>query len=140
MMVKPYVEKGMPLLYPRWYDDGEQKIDHNYVLFNRPSNHGEKIGVVVETMKGTAVVACRYFVRYKNFAKVVARVQRCWAHDEDSACVIGDVIHIRKASRRGKFKSFQGTYLCFAFHAHTLTHTHTQWSASWNRIWKRARG
>eukprot|EP01059_Diplonema_ambulator_P006607 TRINITY_DN1625_c0_g1_i5.p1 TRINITY_DN1625_c0_g1~~TRINITY_DN1625_c0_g1_i5.p1 ORF type:complete len:261 (+),score=73.03 TRINITY_DN1625_c0_g1_i5:45-827(+) len=106
IMMRPYVEKGMPLLYPRWYEDSEEKIDHNYILFNRPQNHGEKIGVVVENLKGTAIVACRYFVRYKNFGKVVARVQRCWAHDEDNATVVGDVVMIKKVPKRGKYKSY----------------------------------
>eukprot|EP00756_Hemistasia_phaeocysticola_P057078 Hpha_TRINITY_DN33710_c0_g1::TRINITY_DN33710_c0_g1_i1::g.25188::m.25188 len=106
MEVAPYREKGMPLVYPRWYEDNEEKIDHNYILFNRPQKHQEKVGLVVESMKRTVVVAVRYFVRYRNFARVVARTSRCWAHDEDNACVVGDVVHIRKAVRRGKFKSF----------------------------------
>ncbi|KAJ9467044.1 30S ribosomal protein S17 [Diplonema papillatum] len=106
MQLKPYVERGMPLLYPRWYEDSQENVDHNYILFNRPQSHSEKIGVVVETLKSTAIISCRYFVRYKNFGKVVARVQRCWAHDEDNACVIGDVVMIKKTARRGKYKSF----------------------------------
>eukprot|EP01063_Lacrimia_lanifica_P002626 TRINITY_DN1139_c0_g2_i1.p1 TRINITY_DN1139_c0_g2~~TRINITY_DN1139_c0_g2_i1.p1 ORF type:complete len:281 (+),score=96.66 TRINITY_DN1139_c0_g2_i1:88-843(+) len=106
MMMKPYVERGMPLLYPRWYEDAQEPLDHNYVLFNRPERHTEKIGVVTETMNRTAVVAVRYFVRYKNFAKVVSRIQRCWAHDEDNACVAGDVVQIKRSVRRGKFKTY----------------------------------
>ena len=109
-MVRPYVERGMPQLYPRWYEDEQEKVDYNYILFNRPQKHAEKIGVVVETMKGTAVVATRYFVRYKNFAKVVSRVNRCWAHDEDNACVVGDVVMIKTAPRRGKYKSYVSMY------------------------------
>ena len=108
MMVRPYIEPGMPLLYPRWWDDGEEKLDHNYMLFNRPGQHSEKIGVVVETLKGTAIVACKYFVRYNSFARVVARTQRCWSHDEDNACVVGDVVMIKTAPRRGKFKAHLG--------------------------------
>eukprot|EP01065_Artemidia_motanka_P032242 TRINITY_DN39264_c0_g1_i1.p1 TRINITY_DN39264_c0_g1~~TRINITY_DN39264_c0_g1_i1.p1 ORF type:complete len:270 (+),score=65.76 TRINITY_DN39264_c0_g1_i1:52-810(+) len=104
--MKPYIERGMPLVYPRWYEDSEERVDHNYVLFNCPHAHNEKIGVVVEVMRKTVVVACRYFVRYKNFAKVVARTQRAWAHDEDCACIVGDVVHIVKGPRRGKFKTY----------------------------------
>eukprot|EP01062_Namystynia_karyoxenos_P067610 TRINITY_DN61605_c0_g1_i1.p1 TRINITY_DN61605_c0_g1~~TRINITY_DN61605_c0_g1_i1.p1 ORF type:complete len:295 (+),score=110.88 TRINITY_DN61605_c0_g1_i1:85-885(+) len=106
MEIRPHAEQGMPLVYPRWYEDSEEKIDHNYILFNRPQKHSEKIGLVVETTKKTVIVACRYFVRYRNFARVVARTQRCWAHDEDNACVVGDVVQIRRGIRRGKFKTF----------------------------------
>jgi small subunit ribosomal protein S17 len=81
--------------------------DITSMLFNQPRAGSDKMGYVVGT-KGmkTAVVACNHLVYYPKYSQKVARTARWFAHDEDLACVEGDLVHIRQCRRISKYKYY----------------------------------
>lgn len=54
----------------------------------------------------TAVVAANYMVYYPKFNQRVARTGRYFAHDEDLACVQGDLVHIKQCRKISKYKHY----------------------------------
>lgn len=77
------------------------------LIFNRPNEGSDKIGYVVgNTMIKTAVVATNYLVYYPKFNVRVARTSRVFAHDEDMACVEGDLVHVKSCRKISKYKHY----------------------------------
>jgi small subunit ribosomal protein S17 len=81
--------------------------DITSMIFNQARMRADRIGYVVSTnMLKTAVVACQHLVYYPKFNQRVARSQRVFAHDEDLACVDGDLVHIKLCRRISKYKKY----------------------------------
>jgi small subunit ribosomal protein S17 len=81
--------------------------DISSMIFNQPKNGADKIGYVVGTgMLKTAVVAANYLVYYPKFNQRVSRTGRYFAHDEDMACVDGDLVHIKHCRKISKYKHY----------------------------------
>lgn len=77
------------------------------LIFNRPQDGTDKIGYVVGTsMAKTAVVAASHLVYYPKFNQRVSRTSRFFAHDEDMACVDGDLVHIRMCRKISRYKHY----------------------------------
>ena len=57
-------------------------------------------------MLKTAVVAANYMVFYPKFNQRVTRTSRYFAHDEDMACVEGDLVHIKGCRKLSKYKHY----------------------------------
>ena len=80
--------------------------DATSLIFNS-ARGADKIGYVVSTsMLKTAVVAANYMVYYPKFNQRVAKTGRYFAHDEDMACVEGDLVHIKKCRKMSKYKHY----------------------------------
>lgn len=81
--------------------------DLTSMIFNQPRQGSDKIGYVVGTgMLKTAVVAANHMVYYPKFNQRVARTSRFFAHDEDLACVEGDLVHIKQCRKISKYKHY----------------------------------
>lgn len=81
--------------------------DMSSLLFNQPQNASDRIGYVVGTkMLKTSVVAFNYLVYYPKFNQRVARSGRLFAHDEDMACVEGDLVHVRHCRKISRYKHY----------------------------------
>lgn len=81
--------------------------DLTSMIFNQPRQGSDKIGYVVGTsMLKTAVVASNHMVYYPKFNQRVARTSRFFAHDEDLACVEGDLVHIKQCRKISKYKHY----------------------------------
>lgn len=81
--------------------------DLTSMIFNQPRQGSDKIGYVVGTgMLKTAVVASNHMVYYPKFNQRVARTSRFFAHDEDLACVEGDLVHIKQSRKISKYKHY----------------------------------
>lgn len=81
--------------------------DLSSLIFNQPRQGSDKIGYVVQTnMLKTAVVAANYMVFYPKFNQRVTRTNRYFAHDEDMACVEGDLVHIKGCRKISKYKNY----------------------------------
>ena len=81
--------------------------DISSMIFNQPRQGADKIGYVVGTaMLKTAVVASNYLVYYPKYNQRVARSGRYFAHDEDMACVEGDLVHIKLCRKISKYKHY----------------------------------
>jgi small subunit ribosomal protein S17 len=81
--------------------------DMSSLLFNQPTNGSDRVGYVVGTkMLKTAVVACNYLVYYPKYNQRVARTSRVFAHDEDMACVDGDLVHVRMCRKISRYKHY----------------------------------
>jgi small subunit ribosomal protein S17 len=81
--------------------------DITSMLFNQPQQASDCVGYVVSTKQlKTAVVACNHLVYYPKFNQKVARTRRLFAHDEDLACVEGDLVHIRACRHISKYKTY----------------------------------
>ncbi|CUG40859.1 30S Ribosomal protein S17, putative [Bodo saltans] len=81
--------------------------DITSLIFNQPRQGSDKIGYVVGTqMIKTAVVASNHLVYYPKFNQRVARTSRFFAHDEDLACVDGDLVHIKQCRKLSKYKHY----------------------------------
>jgi small subunit ribosomal protein S17 len=77
------------------------------VIFNRPMEGSDKIGYVVGTaMAKTAVVATNHLVYYPKFNVRVSRSSRLFAHDEDMACVDGDLVHVKSCRKISRYKHY----------------------------------
>lgn len=81
--------------------------DITSLIFNQASLASDKIGYVTSTnMLKTAVVSANYMVYYPKFNQRVARTGRYFAHDEDLACVEGDLVHIKLCRKISKYKQY----------------------------------
>mgnify|MGYP001562311821 CR=1 FL=1 len=81
--------------------------DMSSLLFNMPRHGSDRVGYVVGTkMLKTAVVAANYLVYYPKFNQRVARTTRVFAHDEDMACVDGDLVHIKLCRKISRYKHY----------------------------------
>lgn len=81
--------------------------DITSMIFNQPQQGSDKIGYVVGTgMLKTAVVAANHMVYYPKFNQRVSRTSRFFAHDEDLACVEGDLVHIKQSRKISKYKHY----------------------------------
>lgn len=81
--------------------------DITSMIFNQPRQGSDKIGYVVGTsMLKTAVVATNHMVYYPKFNQRVSRTSRFFAHDEDLACVEGDLVHIKQSRKISKYKHY----------------------------------
>ncbi|KAG5467525.1 hypothetical protein CUR178_01169 [Leishmania enriettii] len=81
--------------------------DLTSMIFNQPRQGSDKIGYVVGTsMLKTAVVAANHMVYYPKFNQRVSRTSRFFAHDEDLACVEGDLVHIKQSRKISKYKHY----------------------------------
>lgn len=81
--------------------------DITSMIFNQAQQGSDKIGYVVGTrMLKTAVVASNHLVYYPKFNQRVARSSRFFAHDEDMACVEGDLVHIKNCRKISKYKHY----------------------------------
>lgn len=81
--------------------------DLTSLIFNQPRQGSDKIGYVVGTsMLKTAVVATNHMVYYPKFNQRVSRTKRFFAHDEDLACVEGDLVHIKQCRKISKYKHY----------------------------------
>ena len=82
-------------------------FDISSMIFNQARAGSDKIGYVVSTvMMKTAIVACNSIVYYPKYNQRVARVARHFAHDEDLACVDGDLVHIKQCRFISKYKRY----------------------------------
>lgn len=57
-------------------------------------------------MLKTAIVAANHMVYYPKFNQRVSRTSRFFAHDEDLACVEGDLVHIKQCRKISKYKHY----------------------------------
>lgn len=81
--------------------------DITSLIFNQPRQGADKIGYVVGTqMIKTAVVAANHLVYYPKYNQRVSRASRFFAHDEDLACVDGDLVHIKQCRKISKYKHY----------------------------------
>lgn len=81
--------------------------DITALVFNRPQPGSDKLGYVVGTkMLKTVVVATQHLVYMPKFNQKVARSRRHFAHDEDMACVDGDLVHIRRCRNISRYKYY----------------------------------
>lgn len=81
--------------------------DISSLIFNQPRQGSDKIGYVVGTeMIKTAVVASNTLIYYPKYNQRVARTSRHFAHDEDMACVDGDLVHIKQCRKISKYKNY----------------------------------
>ena len=79
--------------------------DVSSMIFNQTARVDDKIGYVTSTGIKTAVVSVQKLVFYPKYSQKVAKTWRFFAHDEDLACVPGDLVHIRTCRRISKYKN-----------------------------------
>lgn len=81
--------------------------DLTSMIFNQPTAGSDKIGYVVSTsLLKTAIVATNHLVYYPKYNQRVARSNRHFAHDEDLACVEGDLVHIKLGRKISRYKHY----------------------------------
>lgn len=77
------------------------------IIFNQSQLGADKIGYVVDARSlKMAIVACKHLVYFPKYNMKVSRVARYFTHDEDCACVEGDLVHIRLARKISKYKHY----------------------------------
>lgn len=80
-------------------------FDVSSMIFNQSLMNSDTIGYVVGGSTKTAYVTVNKLVYYPKYNQKVARPKRFFAHDEDMACVPGDLVHMRKCRRISKYKN-----------------------------------
>ena len=80
------------------------------------SHRNEKIGYVTSTkMAKTVVVEVEMRKSHAKYKRVIAKSKKFYAHDEENSARTGDVVRMRKESRRR-----DGTYIRFDQNAAVL--------------------
>jgi len=68
----------------------------------------ERVGVVVSNkMQKTVVVAVETFKRHRIYKKILRRMRRFKAHDENNACALGDLVRIVETRPLSKDKRWR---------------------------------
>lgn len=63
--------------------------------------------VISDKMDKTVVVAVERRVRHPLYKKVVRKTTKCYAHDENNACRIGDIVEIMETRPLSKLKRWR---------------------------------
>jgi small subunit ribosomal protein S17 len=71
------------------------------------SNARVKMGKVVSIkMRKTIVVAVERIVKHPKYGKIMKRVTKLHAHDENEVCILGNVVKIKETRPRSKNKTW----------------------------------
>lgn len=70
-------------------------------------NARTKLGVVVsDKMQKTIVVAVERTVKHPKYGKIIKKITKLHAHDENEICKIGDTVKISETKPRSKLKTW----------------------------------
>jgi small subunit ribosomal protein S17 len=76
-------------------------------MTNTQSNARTKLGEVVSNkMQKTIVVAVERTVKHPKYGKILKKVSKLHAHDENEICKIGDTVKISETKPRSKLKTW----------------------------------
>lgn len=76
-------------------------------MTNTESNARTKVGKVVSTkMQKTIVVAVERTVKHPKYGKIIKKVTKLHAHDENQICVPGNTVKIRETRPMSKLKTW----------------------------------
>jgi small subunit ribosomal protein S17 len=71
------------------------------------SNARVKLGKVVSTkMQKTIVVAVERTVKHPKYGKIMKKITKLHAHDENEVCSLGNVVKIKETRPRSKKKTW----------------------------------
>ena len=72
------------------------------------SRRNEKIGNVVSSkMNKTIVVEVEMRKAHPKYGRIVRHSKKCYAHDEQNTCHVGDVVRIRETRLLSKLKRWE---------------------------------
>lgn len=74
----------------------------------RPARHVQKTGVVISNkMDKTIVVAVETMKKHRLYKRTYKQTKHFYAHDEDNACQMGDVVRIEETRPLSKLKRWR---------------------------------
>lgn len=74
---------------------------------NAAANARTKVGKVVsDKMQKTIVVAVERTVKHPKYGKIMKRVTKLHAHDENEVCVVGNTVKIKESRPLSKLKTW----------------------------------
>lgn len=70
--------------------------------------HKENSGIVVSNkMNKTIIVAVKKQFSHKKYGKIIIKTNKCYVHDEDNKCNIGDKVKIQETRPLSKNKRWK---------------------------------
>ena len=79
----------------------------NSTVLAAKSNARTKVGKVVsDKMQKTIVVAVERTVKHPKYGKILKKITKLHAHDEDEVCVIGNTVKISETRPMSKLKTW----------------------------------
>ncbi len=72
------------------------------------TNARTKVGKVVSTkMQKTIVVAVERTVKHPKYSKIIKKITKLHAHDENQVCVEGNTVKIKETRPKSKLKAWE---------------------------------